>query len=264
MSSLNFDITLSIPDIELTVENLDIDFKIFKNNTTECNRAIVNIWNLSDTYYENIVEKQHMIELYTTFADNEPEMIFCGYLENDKLRQKREGADKSTLLTLFDGLPAYTVEINKNYRGQITSTHIAEDCIKTMNITTGRLDKELPSMIFSNYKACGFAHVVLEEICDPLGINFSIQNNTANLAVTGSKNNDAEVCILNKSNCSDINKNGDSEFIIETRLLPSLLPNDWVECEFNETADTARIKKICHSGNNYGQKCITEITIGGN
>ena len=265
MSSLNFDIILSIPDIELTVENLDIDFKIFKNNKTECNKAIVNIWNLSDTYYENIVEKQHLIELYTIFADEDPEMIFCGYTENDKLRQKRDAADKCIQFTLIDGLTAYTATVNKSYRNKVVSTRIIEDCIKAMDISIGLQDTELPTMSFDSYKAYGFAHVVLQEICEPLGINFCVQNNMAHLIAADGKNNDAETHILNTSNCSGITRKGSGEFVIETQMISSLLPNDWVECEFDEIiTDTVRIKEICHSGNNYGKKCISEITIEGN
>src|SRR5699024_3074539 len=116
---------------------------------------------------------------YTSFGEDEPALLFRGYLEHGKVFRGRQQnrVDISTFLTLKDGKKAFSTYINQNYREKVSSTKLIQDCIAAIGIDLGCLSENLPQTQFDNYKAAGYPQSILEKICTPLGITFSVQNN---------------------------------------------------------------------------------------
>lgn len=262
--SLKFNLKLTIAESETIIDKLDIDFKIFKNNKPEANSAYLNIWNLNDTVLQELVEKENLIDIYTSYGEDEPGLMFRGYVDLERTFNGRppERVDCATHITLKDGKNAFEKFINKNYREKVSSTTMIQDCISAMGAGHGRLSENLPQIQFDNYKIYGYPQTELEKICKPLGINFSIQNNLIQVIAPDEKFEGTDTLIFNSENSAKIQKRGKDEIIIITSLTPALNPNDWIQCEFDEFKGTARVQEIYHHGNNYGQTCLTEITIG--
>ena len=262
--SLKFNLQLSITESETIIDKLDIDFKILKNNKPESNSAYLNIWNLNDTVFHELIEKENLIDVYAGFGEEEPGLMFRGYVDLERTFNGRppERVDCATVITLKDGQKAFEKFINKNYREKVTSTALIQDCISAMDIGLGSLSQNLPQTQFDNYKIYGYPQSELEKICKPLGINFSIQNNLIQVTSVDEKFEGTDTLIFNTENSGKIQKKGRDEIVILTGLTPGVNPNDWIQCEFDEFKGTARVKEVYHHGNNYGQTCVTEITIG--
>lgn len=262
--SLNFNLKLTIAESETIIDKLDISFKMYKNNKPEANTAYINIWNLNDTIFQELSEKDNLIDVYTSYGEDDPALIFRGYIERDKIRKGRpeNRVDEATLITLKDGQSAFSKFINLNYREKTSSAKIIQDCISATGTGTGSISEKLPETQFDNYKAVGYTQSVLDKICTPLGISFSIQNNLLQLIAPNEKFNGEETVVFNSENSAKLHKKGTDEIIITTTLTPNLTPNDWIQCEFDEFKGNARIREIYHHGNNYGEACLTEITIG--
>ena len=262
--SLKFNLQLSIAESETTIDKLDIDFKIFKNNKPEANSAYLNIWNLNDTVFHKLVEKENLIDVYAGFGEDDPGLMFRGYIELDRTFNGRppDRVDCATLITLKDGKRAFETFINKNYREKVTTTTLIQDCISTMGIGLGSLSENLVQTQFDSYKIYGYPQNELGKICNPLGISYSIQNNLIQIVAPDEKFEGTDTLIFNSENSARLQKKGTDEIVIITSLTPGLDPNDWIQCEFDEFKGTARVKEVYHHGNNYGQTCVTEITIG--
>jgi len=261
--SLAFNLKISVPDTELVIDNLDIDFNIYKNNKPENNRAYINIWNLDQTIYQQLTEQDKIIEIYTSYGEDEPCLLFRGNIEYDKIKKGSpiNRVDNLTKLTLIDGYKAYSTFINRNYRERVSSTQIIQDIIKDMQIGQGIMSEKLPLCQFNSYKAYGRAPVILKNICSPLGINFSVQNNLINFTSDTDDSEETDGNIFNEENCGNLRLSGKDEIIITTTLTPHLIPNDIIQCEFEEFKGSSRINDIHHFGNNYGRAGVTEITV---
>lgn len=283
-SSLRFNVMLQIAGADVQIQDLDIDFDIYKNNKSTHNKSTITIWNLNDTTYQRILEKTYAVDLYTWYGDDEPALMFRGYVNKDKtakgnvkgrintakgflespVRKDLRGSfDIPTVIELIDGYVAYTQKpINKTYRSEVTSTQIINDCIEAMGLGIAHISKKLPEKKYSSYKASGAAHVVLQKICKPLGVRFSVQNDLIQVFAPDEAFKGEYAVLLNPENSMRPERQGENELVISTRILPFLNPNDWVKCEFTEFEGVQQVRQVHSTGNNYGTEGKTEIIIG--
>ena len=283
--SLRFNVMIQIAGADVQIQNLDIDFDIYKTNKSEANKSTITIWNLNDTTYQRIVEKTYAVDLYTWYGEDEPALTFRGYVDKDRTAKRNNiqgkintakdflvspikqdikgGFDIPTVIELTDGKLAYTdTKINKNYREPVSSTQIIKDCVEALGVGISKFSEDLPEKIYPNFKAVGKPHVILEQVARPLGIDFSIQNDLIQVISPDEKFAGEFAVLLNPSNSLRPERQGENEIVISTRLINFINPNDWVRCEFKEFEGTERVRQIRSTGNNYGTAGRTEITIG--
>lgn len=263
--SLEFNLTIKTePQTDEIVEiaGLDIDFDIIKTNTAENNKAILTIWNLDNTKFQCLTEKDDPVCLYASYGEDEPSLVFRGCINKFFRKNDGIGADIPAVIELVDGKKAYTTAvINKNYREKVSSTLIINDCINAMGLSIGIFSQDLPEKIYYGYKAAGFAHVILRKICTPLNIKFSIQNGVINLISANTKPQEETALILNDENSSRPRSFKSDEIVIPTGFIPYINPNGSVKCEFDNFSCLRLIKRVHSFGNNYGKAVITEITV---
>ena len=283
--SLKFNIMLRVGGADVQITDLDIDFDIFKTNKKEPNKSTITIWNLNDTTYQRILEKAYAVDLYTWYGDDEPALIFRGYIEKPQttkqnnaqgkintargflastVKQDNRGSfDIPTIIELVDARVAYTdTYINKNYRSAVTSTQIIKDCIEAMDIGVAKFSENLPEKTYTNYKAVGKPHVILNTICKALNIRWNIQNGLIQIISPTEQFKGTYAVLLNANNSQRPTRNGDNELTISTRLLPFLNPEDWVHCDFKDLTGTEQVRAVHSVGNNYGTAGTTDIIIG--
>ena len=71
----------------LEITGFDMDFDITKTNKAENNKAGVTIWNLDDTKYQSLVEKDSKICIYAGYGEEDPVLVFRGYI--NKITRKK-------------------------------------------------------------------------------------------------------------------------------------------------------------------------------
>ena len=284
-SSLDFHIMLQIAGADVQIQDLDIDIDVYKNNKSETNKSTVTIWNLNDITYQRILEKTYAVDVYTWFGNDEPSLLFRGYVDKEKtakrnspkgrintakgflespIKQDVKGAfDIPTIIELEDGKLAYdSAKINKNYRQKVSSTQILRDCIDAMNIGIAKFSDKLPATEYNTYKAVGSPHVVMQKICKSLNIRFCIVNGLIQVIAPDEKFDGEFAILLNPENSMRPERLGENELAIPTRFIPFANPNDWAQCDFREFEGTERIRQVHHKINNYGTIGETEIIIG--
>lgn len=283
-NSLKFNIMLQVAGADLSIQDLDIDFDVYKNNKSENNKSTITIWNLNDTTYQRLLEKTYEVDLYTWYGDDEPSLMFRGFVDKDKtskrningrintakgflespVRQDIKGSfDIPTIIELVDGHVAYTqTKINKDYRTKVTSTQILKDCIEAMGVGTAKFSDKLPVKEYPTFKAVGAPQAVMQQVCKPLGIKFNISNGLIQVVAPDEEFNGEFAILLNRENSMRPDRVGENELVISTRLIPSLNPYDWVQCDFNEFSGVESIRQVHSKGNNYGTQGSTEIIIG--
>ncbi len=265
--SLEFNLTIkTIPESGEPVEisGLDIDFDIIKTNTSENNKANFTVWNMDETTYQRLTEKDEAVYLFAAYGEDEPSLVFKGDIQ--KILKKNDGIQKSAdipaYIELSDGQNTYrTAKINKNYREKVTSTAIIKDCINAMGLAAGNFSQNFPEKIYYGYKASGYAHVILQQICRPLGCKFSIQNGLVHIISNLQEAQEETALELSMENSARPRRSGTDEFIISTGFVPYINPNSSVKCDFNEFSGLRLIKCVHSYGNNYGKPAVTEITI---
>ena len=284
-SSLNFNIMLQIAGADLQIQDLDIDFDVYKNDKSEANKSTITIWNLNDTTYQRILEKTYAVDVYTWYGDDEPALLFRGYVDPDKtakrnnargrintargflespVKQDIKGSfDIPTIIELIDGKISYTnKKINKDYRQKVSSTQILKDCIDAMGIGIAKFSDNLPATEYNTYKAIGNPHVIMQKICKSLNIKFCIVNDLIQVIAPEEQFNGEYAILLNRENSMRPERLGENELSISTRFIPFINPNDWVQCDFNEFQGIETVRQIHSTGNNYGTAGSTEIIIG--
>lgn len=283
-NSLSFNIMLQIAGADIQIKDLDIDFDIYKNNKSTNNKSKIIIWNLNDTTYQRILEKTYAVDLYVWYGDDEPDLLFRGYVDKDKtakgnisgrintakgflespVRKDIKGSfDIPTVIELVDGYIAYTQKkINKNYRTEVTSTQIIKDCIEAMGVGIAKFSDKIKEKKYKSYKAIGAPHVVLQKICTAIGARFSIQNDLIQIVSLDEEFNGQYAILLNPDNSMRPERQGANELSISTRLIPFLNPDDWVKCDFTEFEGIQQVRQLHSVGNNYGTEGKTDIIIG--
>lgn len=272
-SNLLFKIIIQAVELEVMIDNLDIDFQIFKSLKSDINTAVLRVWNLDDTTYQKLFESDCLIDILVQYGDEDPLLMFRGYLDksstfrrNPEIRVEdnlKMTTDIPALLKLIDGKIVYSNSyINKNYRETISSTRIIQDCIEAMGIDVAHNSTQLPEKQYRNFKAIGRPHVILEQICKTLGIRSNIQNGLLYL-INGSVSVDESAIItLNDENSLCPLIQGRNEIIILSSLFPGLNPNEFVKCSFEGLEGVFQVLELCLDGNNYGLAGTTKITIG--
>lgn len=246
----------------LEISRFDTDFDVIKTNTPENNKASLVIWNLDDTSYQALAEKNDKVCIYVSFGDEDAALFFRGNINKLVRRADFKSADVPVILELTDGKEAYTTAyINKSYRDKVTSTVIIKDCISQMGLSTGTFSANLPERIYYGYKAKGLAHKVLQDICAALGVTFSVQNGLVHIVSENDEPVEETAFTLNLENSARPRRLGTEEMVIRTGFAPQIIPNNSVKCDFAEFSGLRTVKRVHSFGNNHGRAAITEIMI---
>ena len=102
----------------------------------------------------------------------------------------------------------------------------------------------------------------MQQVCTPLGIKFSIQNDLIQVVSSSEKFDGEFAVLLNPSNSKRPERRSDNEISVSTRFIPFINPDDWVKFEFKEFEGIERVREVHSKGNNYGTAGETEITVG--
>ncbi len=272
-SDLNFKIILEIPDADITIDGLDMDFVVHKSSKSVINTAYINVWNLDETKYQRLGEQEYLINMYTQYGDNDACLVFRGYSdtsftrrfsgENRIVDEEDNSVDIPVLIRLLDGKTAYMESfINKSYREEVSSTRILKDCFQAMGIGTAIFSSKIPEKKYQSYKAIGRPHVIVENLCRTLKISMNVQNNLIYLKSDDENPELESTIVLNNSNSLPPQRQSDGLIEISSKFLPGLNPNDFVKCEFDGTEGIFSVSEVISNGNNYGIAGITKITIG--
>jgi hypothetical protein len=272
---------INFPKLNITFENnLHIGFSIDKDTTKESNKAKLEIYNLSDATRKKIEVPDTEVEIYAGYERAGGAVLaFKGTVTYGST--KDSGTDCVTTLDLADGTKAMRDSYcSLSYAPGTSAKTIIQRCANEMGVPVVYGDDvgELESYKngFSYY---GQADGALTEICNALGLSWSIQNNILNIILAGGTSTNRGLVFSpqsglvgvperivqaeyksNKSNPKKTQKQKAKKekprkkagWKIETLLVPSVNPADMVKVESKWITGWFRVEKVSHRGDYNG------------
>lgn len=269
------------PQLNITFENnLHIGFSIDKDTTRESNKAKLEIYNLAEATRKKVETADTEVEIYAGYERAGGAILaFRGTVTYGFTRDA--GTDCITTLDLADGTKAMRDSYcSLSYAPNTSAKTIIQRCANEMGVPVVYGDEvgELESYKngFSYY---GQADGALTEICNALGLSWSIQNNVLNIILAGGTSTNRGLVFSpqsglvgvperitqaeyksNKSNPKKTQKEKAKKeeprkkagWRINTLLVPSVNPADMVKVESKWITGWFRVEKVSHRGDYNG------------
>ena len=269
------------PQLNITFENnLHIGFSIEKDSTKESNKAKLEIYNLSETTRKKVETADTEVEIYAGYERAGGAILcFKGTVTYGFTRDV--GTDCVTTLDLADGTVALRDSYcSLSYAPGTSAKTIIQRCANEMGVPVvyGEDVGELESYK-NGFSFIGQAKDGLTEICDALGLSWSIQNNILNIILAGGTSTNRGLVFSpqsgligvperivqaeyksDKSNPKKTAKRKAKKekprkkagWKINTLLVPSVNPTDMVKVESKWISGWFRVEKVAHRGDYNG------------
>ena len=269
------------PQLNITFENnLHIGFSIEKDSTKESNKAKLEIYNLSDATRKKIELADTEVEIYAGYERAGGAILcFKGTVTYGFTRDV--GTDCVTTLDLADGTVALRDSYcSLSYAPGTSAKTIIQRCANEMGVPVVYGDDVGELESYKNgFSFIGQAKDGLTEICDALGLSWSIQNNILNIILAGGTSTNRGLVFSpqsglvgvperivqaeyksNKSNPKKKQKEKAKKekprkkagWKINTLLVPSVNPADMVKVESKWITGWFRVEKVSHRGDYNG------------
>ena len=272
---------INFPKLNITFENnLHIGFSIDKDTTKESNKAKLEIYNLSDATRKKIEVPDTEVEIYAGYERAGGAILaFKGTVTYGFTRDA--GTDCITTLDLADGTVALRDSYcSLSYAPGTSAKTIIQRCANEMGVPVVYGDDVGELESYKNgFSFYGQAKDALTEICNALGLSWSIQNNILNIILAGGTSTNRGLVFSpqsglvgvperitqaeyksNKSNPQKTQKEKAKKeeprkkagWKINTLLVPSVNPADMVKVESKWITGWFRVEKVSHSGDYNG------------
>ena len=269
------------PKLNITFENnLHIGFSVEKDTTKESNKAKLEIYNLSDATRKKIEVPDTEVEIYAGYEKAGGAILaFKGSVTYGFTRDA--GTDCITTLDLADGTKAMRDSYcSLSYAPGTSAKTIIQRCANEMGVPVVYGDDVGELESYQNgYSYIGQADGALTEICNALGLSWSIQNNILNIILAGGTSTNRGLVFSpqsglvgvperitqaeyksNKSNPKKTQKEKAKKeeprkkagWRINTLLVPSVNPADMVKVESKWITGWFRVEKVSHRGDYNG------------
>ena len=269
------------PKLNITFENnLHIGFSIEKDTTKESNKAKLEIYNLSEATRKKVEAADTEVEIYAGYERAGGAILaFKGTVTYGFTRDA--GTDCITTLDLADGTVALRDSYcSLSYAPGTSAKTIIQRCANEMGVPVVYGDDVGELESYKNgFSFYGQAKDALTEICNALGLSWSIQNNILNIILAGGTSTNRGLVFSPqsglvgvperitqaeyKSNKSTPQKTQKEKakkeeprkkagWKINTLLVPSVNPADMVKVESKWITGWFRVEKVSHRGDYNG------------
>lgn len=279
---------VNFPKLNKSFENnLKINFSIEKDTTKESNKAKLEIYNLSETSRKAIEVADNEVEIYAGYEDG---AVLCFRGTVTYGYTKDSGTECITSLDLADGTVALRDSYcSLSYAPGTSAKTIIQRCATEMGVPVVYGDDVGELENYKNgFSFIGQAPECMTEVCNALGLSWSIQNNILNVILAGGtatnrglvfsaqsglvglperivqaeyKSNKTTPKRKAKQKVKKEEPRKKAGWRIETLLVPSVNPGDMVKVESRIITGWFRVEKVRHSGEYNGQRWNSEMDL---
>ena len=281
---------VNFPKLNIAFENnLHISFAVEKDTTTESNKAKLEMYNLSEATRKKIEVADTEVEIYAGYERAGGAVLaFRGTVTYGLTRDA--GTECVTSLELADGTIALRDSYcSLSYAPNTSAKTIIQRCANEMGVPVVYGDDVGELESYKNgYSFIGQAKDALTEICNALGLSWSIQNNILNVILAGGTSTNRGLVFSpqsglvgvperivqaeyksNKSNPKKTQKQKAKKekprkkagWKINTLLVPSVNPADMVKVESKWITGWFRVEKVSHRGEYNGANWGTTMEL---
>lgn len=272
---------INFPKLNISFENnLHMGFSVEKDSTKESNKAKLEIYNLAEATRKKIEVADTEVEIYAGYEKAGGAILaFKGTVTYGFTRDV--GTDCITTLDLADGTKAMRDSYcSLSYAPGTSATTIIQRCANEMGVPVVYGDGVGELESYQNgYSYIGQADGALTEICNALGLSWSIQNNILNIILAGGtstnrglvfspqsgligvperiiqaeyKSNKSTPKKTQKRKAKKVKPRKKAGWKINTLLVPSVNPGDMVKVESKFITGWFRVEKVSHRGEYNG------------
>lgn len=279
---------INFPKLNKSFENnLKINFQIEKDTTKESNKSKLEIYNLSESSRKAIEVADNEVEIYAGYEDG---AVLCFRGTVTYGYTKDSGTECITSLDLADGTVALRDSYcSLSYAPGTSAKTIIQRCATEMGVPVVYGDDVGELENYKNgFSFYGQAPECLTEVCNALGLSWSIQNNILNIILAGGtatnrglvfsaqsglvglperivqaeyKSNKTTPKRKAKQKAKKEEPRKKAGWRIETLLVPSVNPGDMVKVESRIITGWFRVEKVRHSGEYNGQRWSSEMDL---
>jgi len=172
----------------LQVQNLRVSFHVKKTSTTDFNTALIKIYNLNEQTREkiNAADLENVVIIKAGYIEAKQEIIFVGNTVLSTINIDRPNV--ITTIEAQDGKTAMNqLKFSVSYAAGSFAVKILKDILARTTLDIKHIDwTKIPDKQYKNgFCFQGDAKVLLTNVCNYLGVEWSIQNNQAKLLSTG-------------------------------------------------------------------------------
>jgi len=178
----------TLAGIDLQIQNLRVSFNIKKTSTSDFNTATITIYNLNEETRERInsIDLGNLVIVKAGYVDEQQEVIFVGNTTLSNISIERPNV--ITKIEAQDGKIAMNqLKFSITYQAGTFAVKILKDILARTSLDIKHIDwsKIVDKQYKNGFCFQGDAKVLLTNICNYLGVEWSIQNNQMKLLPVG-------------------------------------------------------------------------------
>lgn len=157
-------VTVQIDSVLIDGDDLDIDFEVPFDDSSEQKEATIDIYNLS-TNTSNKIKRGQYVQITAGYKDSNG-VIFTG--QTSSVQTKWAGVDKTTHITAIDSKPSGRQLVSKMY-DNASASYILKDLADLGGYILGSNIKLGTDKRYDKYSADGKILEVMDRLCDDCG-----------------------------------------------------------------------------------------------
>jgi hypothetical protein len=274
----NYELVIGLPgSLGVKITGLNISFDISKSDDSEQNTANIRVYNLNPEHRRLTEQDGVVVVLKAGYQERELKTIFTGDIITAST--SRQGTDIVTEISCGDGYtPLLETRVNRSYpKGTPVQTVLEDIGGKDLGLPIGELNSaKLTQKCENGLSYMGDAYYVLDSICKPRHINWSIQDGQFYAIGTQKSSTEKRVFLSKDTGMIDSpervvkkpgkrksNPDPDGGVRVRSLLNPEIRPNKLIDIqgEFinNGQVMTLKVKKVTHRGEFEGGDWVTEV-----
>jgi len=248
--------------------DLAISFKVGKTQRKRPNRAEIEVTNLSPDSRAYIEEKDLVVVLQAGY-ETPPPRLFIGDIA--EVTHRRSGTDIITTIEAGDGEKRFQLgHINESFDSGTTNRQVLRRIAQVSGLGVGHIETIDEIEFVAGYVASGHIRNVLDELCESVGAQWSIQDGEFQVVVGDNGTNEIapllspDTGLLGtpepvKVQGSKAKRNNGLK--LRCLLNARLRPRRYVQLSSENHVGTYLVRSVVHTGENFGPSFHSELEV---
>jgi hypothetical protein len=277
------------------IKNLRVVFSVKKTSTVTFNSAKVEIYNMSSRSRDlisnlDLDKPENLLIVKAGYSQQQQSVLFIGNIALTNVKVQRPNVvttiEANDGEKVFNQLKVPCSGFVGSYQGGIDAKKILKDLVSASGLELKHINwGSIASRVYTNgFCFVGSGKVLLNNLCDYLGVEYSIQNNQLKLFPSGGSDG-AHIISLNSrtgligspERLNDVNldsftmntktnkkiKKHTAGWKVNALLQPMVEPGSVVEVQSEEikTPTRFRVVEVTHSGDTHGNDWTSSMNV---
>ena len=274
-----FNRTASLKIIESTGQETDLSglrvaFTVTKSISPTQNKAVIDIYNVSETTRSRILTRDNSIVLSAGYVgDHGEEVVFRGSMLSFPVNKIPPIIQ--VRITAGDGSKALReTKISQSFEAGTSVKQVVTELAKDMGVAVRELGSQIQEQFSGGFSASGPVTPILDQVADKMGADWSIQDEELQI-LSQNETTGERVTVLDPASgligspqsippdATQLASKAktQSRFKVKSLLRPKLRPGDKVQVESQDVSGLFKILSVKHKGDTHGKDWTSNMEI---